>query len=368
MLQLATAPSLIDGPFISLSAAAAQIHPPATSGWLRQRVKFLLRAWARPRYTRAWLTRLVQSDLAPLWAAHPRLATKLQRPYLCHAWGVPERFAALLGHYAVLPEMFSADARAKIYRGGLVLFRLRHAVSGRSIDVRLVYRDQFEKEGELTLELVELGSGLTLAGLTFTITCAGDRRAFIIGGLQASPDPRTRGLIHDVAKEMHGLRPKALALWCLQEFASGCLKQNLPHWQGVELQAVGDDQHIYRHWRKRREFAASYDEFWSESDGHRRSDGGWWLPRQMRERSRDELKPSRRKTHERRYAMLAALRPPLHAALNAFAPQSATSASLPAAVEFVYSGKEPAGREVAKTTKPAVQAVPPGLLALNHSF
>jgi len=305
---------------VSIRSAAALTHPAGTPGWLRQRLKFFVRAWSRPRFTHAWLARLVQPDLAPLWAAHPRLATKLQRPYLCAAWDVPERFAALMGHYDALQYLTAPEACAAIYRHGVGLLELATPASGRALEVRLFYRDQFEKEGELTLAVDDRATGLTLAGLTFCLFRHDAQRVLAIGGLQATPDPRTRGLIHDVAKEMHGLRPKAFALWCVQQLAAA--------WQVGQIQGIGDAQHIYRHRHKRRDFAASYDEFWLESDGRQLSGGGSWeLPLQLRPRAREELKPSRRKAHERRYAMLATLQPQLLAAIAALAPGMAVAAA-----------------------------------------
>ena len=239
-----------------------------------------------------------------------------------------------MGHYDALARFFAPAARAAIYHEGLDLVRLTGSAPGRKLDVRLVYRDQFEKEGELTLVIVDVATGLTLAGLTFSVVFNAGQRIVIIGGLQANPDPRMRDLIHDAAKDYHGLRPKALALWCLQELAA--------LWQVGQIQAVGDEQHIYRHSHKRREFAASYDEFWAESDGHRLSGGGSWeLPLELRPRTREELKPSRRKAHERRYALLAALRPVLRHAAASLAPGPSADAALAAGpAEFVLAGRE----------------------------
>ena len=351
-------------------APAAALRPRTLSPWiaagrilsygsgsrLQQRLKFYLRAMGQPRLTHAWLARLVQPDIAPLWVAHPRLATKLQRPYLCCAWTTLERFGALMGHYDALGRFFAPEARAAIYHEGLGLVRLVHAGSGRKLEARLVYQDQFEKEGELTLAIHDVATGLTLAGLTFSIVHHAGQRVIIVGGLQASPDPRMREIIHDVAKECHGLRPKALALWCLQELASV--------WQVSQIQAVGDDQHIYRHAHKRREFAASYDEFWTESDGQRLPAGGSWeLPLQLRTRSREELKPSRRKAHERRYALLGAFGSLLKAAALSLG-SSASAAGLLAGgpAEFIHGVRE---MDPARDREPAVtqDAVPVHLAA-----
>ncbi|HTB81541.1 MAG TPA: DUF535 family protein [Opitutaceae bacterium] len=363
-LETQTPPSsLTHPPTLSFWAASSRAKSGSSPRELRKRAKFFLRALSQPRLTRAWLARLVQPDLAPLWALRPRLALKLQRPYLCCAWGTLERFAALVGHYDALPGLFSAGACAAIFRDGLSIARLVNSSSGQRLDVQLFYHDKFEKEGELTLAIREVGTGLLLAGLTFALVCNAGRRIVIIGGLQAGHDPRICGLIHETAQGLHGLRPKALALWCLQQLT-------LP-WQITQIQAVGDAQHVWRHWRKRLEIAASYDEFWRESDGRELPGGGSWeLPLQPRPRSRQELKPSRRKQHERRYALLDELRPKLLAAFSALAPGNNARAALAAGpVEFIYMNREPAtapalARAMVETQVTLLAAS----TALNHSF
>jgi len=339
----------------SFWAASARIHRAQAPYGLRKRIKFFVRAWKQPRLTSAWLARLAQADLAPLWMARPRLATKLQRPYVHCEWRVIERFAALMGHYDILPRIFSADMRQAIYGGnGVAIIRLANPASGRQLDVRLFYHDKFEKEGELTLAICESASGLRLAGLTFCLAQPVHQRTMIIGGLQASRDPQTQVLIHDVSKEMHGLRPKALALWCLQQLAA-C-------WQVSRIEAIDDAHHVWRHWTKRLDFAANYDEFWSESDGRRLPGGGWELPLQLKQRTRVELKPSRRKAHERRYAMLAALQPKLIMTVAALAARTVMSEE---PVEFIYSGHE---TDSGKTPAPAISEPSPHLEANNHSY
>ena len=349
------------GRSVSFWNAAARIESAsAPASRLRHRAKFLFRSWCRPRLTRAWLACLVQPDLAPLWALRPRLATKLQRPYVSSEWTVPVRFAALFGHYDALPRLLAPAALAAIYADGTDVLALINPQSGRRLKLRLLYQDQFEKEGELTLAVVDGATGLNIAGLTFCLAQNDGRLIAIIGGLQAHPDPRTRGLIHDVAKEMCGLRPKAFALWCLQQLAA--------LWRVEQIQAVCDQQHIYRHWRKQREIAASYDEFWSECDGRRLPGGGWELPLQMRQRTRAELKPTRRKLHEQRYALLQALRPQLFAALENLAPGgSVAGGDLTPTLEFIFPARESPAR--VQPAPPAPEFVlSPALSQPNHSF
>ncbi len=296
----------------------------------RRRARFLLRALGQPRLTRAWLARIVQPDIAPLFAARPRLALKIQRPYVSCAWSPSVRFAALTRHYDLLGQLFVPATREAIYRGGLNLIRLAHPQSGGRWDLHLFYHDRFEKEGELTLAIRDVDSGVMLAGITFCLTQNAGERFAIIGGVQAANDPRTRGLIHDTAKAMFGLRPKALLVWCLQQLAEP--------WRLTQIQAVGDAQHVWRHWRNRLEIAACYDDFWRECDGRKLSGGGSWeLPLNYQTRLRAELKPSRRKTYERRYAMLGALRPRLLEALAAQASgRPADGPRAGGATEFIW--------------------------------
>ena len=214
---------------LSLWTAAALSQAAGTKAWRRQRIKFFLRAVAQPRETGTWVNRLARTDTQPLWDARPR------RPRSCSA-AVPQlpvgrslaRLEALTSHYDVLRELFSPAARAAIYQDGLTLVRLTRP-KGRVMELRMVYRDQFEKEGELSITLEDVETRLTLAGLTFCLANGSDWRTAWIGGLQASGDPRTRELVSEVAKEMHGLRPKALVLWCLRQMCTP--------WQVDEIRA-----------------------------------------------------------------------------------------------------------------------------------
>ncbi len=310
--------------------AARQFHPRRLAV-LRPAVKFLARALIEPKLTTTWLARLHQPDVLGLSMVRPRLFTKLQRPYVSSVWSPATRCAALLGHYDALVQVLGPAGRMAIYRDSLPLLQLLNLSGTRRTSVTLTYRDQFEKEGELTLALNDVESGLMLAGITFCMPLKAGQRKMVIGGLQASPDPLTRTLIHDFAKDCHGMRPKALALWCLQELAA--------IWQVEQIQAIDDSHHIYRHSHKRRSFAASYDEFWAESDGQPLVGGGWELPLRLRERSRQELKPNRRKAHELRYAMLGRISPIFRARLRTLAPGGPHAESLPLPPNGVYAGE-----------------------------
>lgn len=318
----------------SFWSASARAHADKVKGRLRRRARFFLRALSQPRLTRVWLARLVQPDISPLWVTRPRLALKLQRPYVSCAWDSTTRFAALLRHYEILCQVLAPEVRAAIYGDGFDLVRITHPETGARWDIRLFYHDKFEREGEITLAFREVETGLRLASLTFCLAHNAGKRIAIIGGMQSSRDPRTRGLIHDASKSLCGMRPKAVLVWCLQQLTEP--------WQLTQIQAVGDEQHVWRHWTKQVDIAACYDEFWRECDGRKLPGGGSWdIPLKNTLRPREELKPSRRKMHERRYALLDALRPTLLSVFANLAPTGQVRAALASApVEFICPVRE----------------------------
>jgi hypothetical protein len=228
--------------------------------------------------------------------------------------GLPETAASdTQSPRGVFVGLFAPSVRDAICGEGLSVVRLVIPASERLLDLQLFCADGLEAEVELTLAIRDVETGLVLAGLNFCLVQNEGERVAIIGSVHAAVDPRMRSLIRDVTKDLFGFRPKALALWCLQQLTS--------LWGVSQIQAVGDVQQVRCRWRKQVEITARYDEFWRESDGRELSGGGGWrLPLRPHYRTRDELKPSRRRAHERRYSMLAGLQPTLIAAFAALVP------------------------------------------------
>jgi hypothetical protein len=260
-----------------------------------------------------------------------------------------------LCHRDILARLFAPAVREAVCGEGVAVVRLVSPASRRRLDLQLSCHDRIERDGELTLAVRDVDTGLILAGLTFCLVQNAGERIAIIAGVPAANDPRMRCLIRDVAKDLFGLRPKAFVLWCLQQLATP--------WGIRQIQAVGDEQRAGLHCRKGLENAVQHDEFWRESDGRELpGGGGWLLPLRSPCRRREELKPSRRRAHERRYSMLAALQPTLVAAFALLAPGPEGTGRI-------------AARPVEHTCSPCGTASGAGramltndLLATNHSF
>ncbi len=286
----------------TLSRTAGRVHPDPGWGDQLARLKYCARALLTPGRSTAWFERLAAPELADLVRAHPRLYSKLQRPYLHRRVTVAKRLHLLREHYRFVGDALDASRRREVSSvEGLNLAELPASDPAR-YSLRLRYDDQFEKEGELTLALQDAVLGEAIFTLSFTVTNwqGGDAaRSLFVGGIQGRRGANDRDEIVALTRSMHGLRPKALLVFAVQSLAEA--------WEISEIRAVGDSEHIYRHFRKRREIRASYDEFWAECQGARNDDGNYTLPSRHLVRALDAIPSNKRSLYRKRYAMLEAL-------------------------------------------------------------
>ena len=155
-----------------------------------------------------------------------------------------------------------------------------------------------EKEGDLVIGLVDIDTAVVLFTLAFSITrFEAESKEIFIGGLQGNKWANDKELVISLTRRWHGLRPKALLLFALQQLALV--------WDVPRLRAVSDGMHIYRHWQKRKNVAARYDEWWLDSGGRLADDGIFDLPARFTPRDLSTLNAGKRQTYKRRYLLLA---------------------------------------------------------------
>lgn len=285
--------------------------------WRVKRWKFIARAWMTPSLTRRWFGFLAQPGLEPLVDARPRVFAKLQRPYLASAFPPARRLALLESHYRFTASRLSPQALAAICSPpGLILCETHFESTG-PVSLRFLYTDKYEKEGELTLAIYAQQPARLVTAASFTVGEAADGTPeILVGGLQANNKDDQRDLIRDVTKEMLGMRPKALALWAVQVVAAA--------WSIPAIRGVADAQHVYRHFQKRRDLAASYDDFWRESDGRDDGTGFFVLPPRFTPRPVEDIKPNKRSQYRKRYELLALLASQLGEGLERARPSRAS--------------------------------------------
>lgn len=278
---------------LQLLRTARQVHPDP-SCWDRiSRIKYCARALLTPHLTREWFAILGEPKLRVLVRNHPHILSKLQRSYLDSTPGPWLRLRALKHHYRFVVSRLSDRAVDQIYGpAGLVLARIS-LLKTDNLELRLGYLDSLSKEGDLAISLHDANTGDRLAALSF---CVSNPNQAFVGGLQSFKHPNQKERIVAITRGMHGLRPKALLFFTLQQLVAS--------WVLDSIRAVGDSRHVYRHYRKRKTVAMSYDEFWLECGGQRGEDGIFALPTVSVPRDLCEMKASKRQMYRHRYLLL----------------------------------------------------------------
>jgi uncharacterized protein VirK/YbjX len=279
---------------LSAPQLAANIPPRSSLTSLKHQVKFFVRGLTMPQLTQNWFELWRSPKLSPLLAAYPRVLLKLQRPYSQQGLEARKRWWILRQHYGFATEWFSAAALRQIFTGSGVLLATLPKMESGEFSVRLLYDNLFEKEGELSVVLYDEQKHKRLFALTFCVSsCEPARREIFIGGLQGCKGANARELVVSLTRDMHGLRPKALLLFALQQIAA--------LWHFNRLRAVSNRTRVHR---TDSSIKADYDEFWVDSGGRLEADGNFTLPVAFITREPAGIKPNKRALYRRRYAML----------------------------------------------------------------
>ncbi len=291
-----------------LVRTAPRVYPAPNLKDRLQRIKYFLRALAFFPQTRQWFEILQAPELEMLVKIHPRIYSKLQRPYLNKHIGTVAQLKILRQHYRFIVEQFS-DAmiqglctsegwllgQVQLEETGQFSLRLRHGI--------------YEKEGELTITLVSDDEQEAICSITFTVVAwTREQCDALIGGLQGHRVQNDKARIISITRRMHGLRPKALLVFALQQFSS--------FWDARSLSGVSNATHIYRAIHKRRNVRADYDSFWGESGGQLNSLGIFTLPTVPTWKNISDLPPNKRPVYRRRYEMLTELSDQIHQRLS----------------------------------------------------
>ncbi|SDS53931.1 DUF535 family protein [Opitutus sp. GAS368] len=285
----------------SLFRVARTVYPEPTWAHRGQRLLFVFRLLRNHPHSRRWLEYLATERMAPLAAANPSLYRKPIRPYVSTHWPGRMKVAAMMHHYDFLARRLPPPAfRQVVSREGLrwLAFPARN---GDHLAVILRFDGKFRKEGETTLDLESTRYGCRIASMTFVVAASTTGApCLIIGAVSGLPPGADKDIIKDTAKALFGLRPKVLLLLLLQELARS--------WNVPVLLGAGNRIHTSRdmdYWLNHtRRFPITYDSFWEEAGGHRRSDGFFVLPLQPSPRNFHDIPPQKRAHYRHRYALI----------------------------------------------------------------
>jgi uncharacterized protein VirK/YbjX len=281
---------------VSLAKAPAGVPKGSGLTSLKHQLKFFFRGLGTPQLTQSWFDVWRLPKLSPLATLRPRVLLKLQRRYLRQGMDARQRWSVLEQHYDFAIRRFSAGALREIFTGAGVRLATLPAMEAGEFSIRLLYDNLFEKEGELSLVFFEEKMRRPLFALSFCISCCRpEQREIFIGGLQGYKGVNGREYMVSITREMHGLRPKALLLFALQQLAT--------HWGVRHLRAVSNETRVRR---RDNNIKADYDEFWTDSGG-RLEGGNFDLPVEFATRDLAGIKANKRAMYRRRYRMLEEL-------------------------------------------------------------
>jgi uncharacterized protein VirK/YbjX len=278
-----------------LLRTAPLVHPDATLGSLVKRAKYCVRGLTFSRHTWDWFAFLKAPGMAFIVKNNPTLYHKLQRPYLNRTLDTAARLEALKRHYRFILEQFPLPMIEETYvLPGLLLAEINTEKAG-PLELRLAC-STMEKEGDLMVYFRNRELRKRFATLSFSVWKSGaERKEIFVGGLQGGKGTG-EDMIVAATRALYGIRPKALVFYTLQQLAAA--------WGISHLRAVSDDLHIYRHFQKRKDLAASYDEFWPDCGGSKALDGIFELPASFMPRDISTIRVNKRQMYRRRYAML----------------------------------------------------------------
>lgn len=274
----------------------------------KQQYKSCWHACMHPHFASKWFKKLYSSEYIHIATHRPRLYLKPFRVYMSTRWDRQQKVKVILDTYEFIQNKGLNFIQAIIDEKHFLTatFRLRDE-SGASIV--LGYDERYRKEGELVLTLQCEKFGNAIAGASFSFENTQNEGWICrIGCIQGYKN-KDVNIVKTLQNLMNGLRPKALMVFAVQEFA-GQLGIKSVYGAGQSIQAFRRKHAVYIPWFHKISF--DYDKLWMESGGSLTKDGWFLLPTIAQRKSMCELKPSKRAAHKRRYEMMDQISAEIH--------------------------------------------------------
>ena len=288
----------------AVRAASRKLYPQATLKHVGERALFVLRNLLALPSSRQWVEFLQRGPMAEISRANSHLFKKIIRPYVARSWSNERKLKALTDNYTFWQATLAPEVFRALFSANGVTLCIFTTQDGDTFELHLTYDSKFNKEGEITLELISSNHCCRISALAFHV---GKERtgkhAIAIGSLQGLAAGNDKEIIKAVSKIMHGLRPKALLFQVVQEIARNC--------QVDRIRGISNQEHNSRHisyaLNRTRRPRLTYNEFWQEMGGTLSADGFFDLPPRPPMREASQVKSNKRALYRQRYALLEQL-------------------------------------------------------------
>ena len=207
-----------------------------------------------------------------------------------------ERVALVKNHILLLEQYFQPELMNQLYGEQKRVELWRDSYEDKPLTLDLFFHAGQRKEGCLSLMLFYGDEALYQIMFWLGRNIADGKPAIFIGALQGPQNGNE--LIKGLTKAFFGYRTKNLIFYGMRSFAKAL---------GIEqIYAVANEgYYAMNHIRADRKLKTDFGAFWQECEGSQCSDRRFYvMPTAEYRKSMEELKPSKRAQHRRRFAKM----------------------------------------------------------------
>lgn len=259
-------------------------------------VVFMTRCHLHSKYMDEILDFFAATDLRQkMLRGTPSFVEQVTRAFFYKNSSWAERTALVKNHIIFLEERFKPELLQKLYAENQRIRVWEDCYQEKPLGMDLWFHGGQRKEGCLSLVLNYEGE--ELYQIMFWLGHDQEKEpALFIGALQGTPNGSE--IIKSLTKAFFGYRTKNLIFYGIRNIAD-CM--------GIKnIYAVANEgYYAMNHLRRDRKLKTSLDDFWQECEGERCEDQRFYkMPVAEHRKAMEELKPSKRAQHRRRFAKM----------------------------------------------------------------
>ena len=221
-----------------------------------------------------------------------------------------ERMQLVKNHVQIMEQHFNAELMDELYVEHEKVQLWEDSYLDKPLTMNLWFHAGQRKEGCLSLVLSYEGEKLYQIMFWFAKNPADGKDVIYIGALQGPQNGNE--LIKGLTKAFFGYRTKNLIFYGLRSLAKAMKITNI-------YAVANEGYYAMSHMRMDRKLKTDFGAFWQECEGKQCSDRRFYImPVEEYRKSMEELKPSKRAQHRRRFAKMDELEAAVAESLSQF--------------------------------------------------
>ena len=221
-----------------------------------------------------------------------------------------ERMQLVKNHVQIMEQHFNAELMDELYVEHEKVQLWEDSYLDKPLTMNLWFHAGQRKEGCLSLVLSYEGEELYQIMFWFAKNPADGKDVIYIGALQGPQNGNE--LIKGLTKAFFGYRTKNLIFYGLRSLAKAMKITNI-------YAVANEGYYAMSHMRMDRKLKTDFGAFWQECEGKQCSDRRFYImPVEEYRKSMEELKPSKRAQHRRRFAKMDELETAVGESLSQF--------------------------------------------------